>query len=99
MSKRTPIGMARPRLDRRKAWGYWHPTLDGTTLVFDRPESGNYQVTLADLRTLEEATLRIAEVAAKDAWVDQRVIDDLCRAVRELTKLPVPKVLVPRVTW
>lgn len=81
----VPIGISRPRLNRKRAWGHWHPTLDGKTLVLDRRDSGNYQVNLDDLHTEEASRIRVAEVvAAKNAWADQRVVDDLCRALREL---------------
>ena len=92
---RTPIGVERPRLSRTDAWGYWHVTTDGSTLVFDRRDSGNYQVPLDDLRTLEDARLRVGEVVAlKDAWADQRVVDDLRRALRALKGFNVPEILV-----
>lgn len=90
-----PIGVDVPRLNRGKSWGYWFVTVDGKTLVFNRRESGNYQISLADLHTPEDARIRVHEVLArKDAWVDQRVIDDLRRAIRDLTKLVVPEILV-----
>jgi hypothetical protein len=83
----------RPRLNRRKAWGLWHLTVDGKTLVFDDARSGHYEVDLAELATVELARRRLEDVAAKVAWVDQRVVDDLRRALRELTKLDVPLVV------
>ncbi len=92
MTKRTSVGTDKPRLDRKKAWGYWFATLDGKTLVFDRPESGNYQLSLAALDSLEAARQRVEDVAHKTGWATQRIVDDLRRAIRDLTKHAVAAV-------
>lgn len=90
--KGQPIGIEKPRLDRTRAWGFWYVSRDGRTLVYDRPESGNYQVNLAELQTLDDCTRRVEKViAVKDGWVDQRVVDDLVRALRELVDRAVPR--------
>lgn len=65
--------------------------------MHDRDESGRYQIALDDLHTPEDS-LRLVEtvIALKSAWVDQRQVDDLRRALRETKKHSLPAIDVPR---
>lgn len=48
-----------------------------------------------ELKTTDLCEQRMAEVVSvKGSWVDQRVLDDLRRALKETTGLPIPKVEV-----
>lgn len=91
--RRRVIGLAKPRLSRKEAWGEWRVSLDRQTLVCVAPLAGNYQVSLVELKTAELCQQRVAEVVSiKGSWVDQRVLDDLCRALKAITGLPIAKV-------
>ena len=81
------------RLNRRKAWGLWYVTTDGGALIYDHRDSGFYDVSLRELFALEDAVLRVEKViAVKRAWVTQRVVDDLRRALRDVKGFDVPRV-------
>lgn len=69
--------------------------MDGKTLVCVADRAGNYQVSLVELTTVESCVARMRDVIAeKSSWVDQRVLDDLRRALKEETGVAVPAVLV-----
>ncbi len=86
-----PVGMPLPRLSAKHEWGVWKISKDLQTLVCTNPYSAGYQVSLAELTTTQAANARILDViAVKDSWVDQRVIEDLRRAIVQMTKLSLP---------
>lgn len=81
------------RLKRSKAWGLWHETHSGGALIHDSRDSAYYEVALDELGSVEEATIRVENVVAvKSAWVTQRVVDELRRALRDLKGFYVPDV-------
>jgi hypothetical protein len=81
------------RLKRSKAWGLWHENFAGTALIHNSRDSAYYEVALDELATVEDATLRVETVIAlKSAWVTQRVVDELRRALREVKGFNVPPV-------
>ncbi len=92
---KSVVGSARPRLSRKQAWGHWRISTDRRTLVCVSDRAGNYQVSLAELTSLEACVARMQNVIAeKSSWVDQRVLDDLRRALRQVTRFDVPPVQV-----
>jgi|JI10StandDraft_1071094.scaffolds.fasta_scaffold06931_6 hypothetical protein len=89
------IGLAPPRLSRKEEWGHWRISIDRKTLVCVAERAGYYQVTLAELPTAEACVARMQQVIAeKSAWVDQRILDDLRRALIEIKRITLPKVSV-----
>ena len=86
--------MSMPRLSAKHQWGVWKISTDLKTLVCTDPYSAGYQVSLAELTTAQAAAARIQDVVAvKDSWVDQRVIDDLRRAIMQMTKLQIAPIV------
>ena len=89
------IGSHRPRLSRQEAWGDWRISADRKTLVCIAGRAGNYQVTLAELLTADACVARMQQVIAEKAsWVDQRVLDDLLRALKKVTGFALPPIVV-----
>ena len=57
------------------------------------PGSAQYDVSLEQLFSHEDAVVRVRHVLAeKIAWVTQRDLDDLCRAIRDLKGFDLPQV-------
>jgi hypothetical protein len=87
--------MRRHRLRRDRAWGLWFLTSDQASLVHDSRESAWYEVPLADVAKPDDAQIRVETVVAlKSAWVTQRVVDDLCRALRSIRGFQLPPIVV-----
>ena len=94
-SSKAVIGSDRPRLRTKPAWGQWRISTDDKLLVCISDRAGNYQVSLTELTTVEECVARMQHVIAdKSSWVDQRVLDDLRRALAEVTGFRIPSVPV-----
>lgn len=92
---RSVIGLDRRRLSRKEEWGRWWISVDRTTLVCVADRAGNYQVSLSELTTVEGCVARMQEVIAeKSSWVDQRVLDDLRRALIKVTGFSFPPISV-----
>jgi len=81
-------------LDRRgPAWGNWYRCKRGRHLVHTGRGSANYDVALDQLQTMGHAVERVEKVVAhKLAWMTQRDVDDLCRAIRDLLGFDMPPV-------
>lgn len=90
--RKSVIGSDRPRLRAKPAWGNWRISTDDKLLVCIADRAGNYQVSLTEL---EACVARMQHVSAdKSSWVDQRVLDDLRRALAEVTRFKIPFVQV-----
>lgn len=97
MPNRRPyvVGLDLPRLSRKEEWGRWRISVDRRTLVCVADRAGNYQVSLTELTTADACVARMQEVIAeKSSWVDQRVLDDLHRALIKVTGFSIPPVSV-----
>jgi hypothetical protein len=91
------IGNDRPRLSRKEACGDWRLSTDRRTLVCVSDRAGGYQVSLTELTSLEDCVARMRHIIAETAsWVDQRVLDDLRRALRDVTSFKIPPIQVDR---